>query len=304
MALLAGRNYDPPTLTSHPTSSVIPMTAFDTTNLRLTFTAPANGRVVVRIRCTTCGASPAPTILLGVLQGNAVVARVSPIGALQTRVHYGFSLYIPSITQEALFSVGGLTPGQQYTWDAAYGVEVGVSDSRISYGGPNDGTLDNAYGGLQYEIHDAPTLLATTLYDPPTARAFSTGSVIPMTAFDTTNLRLTFTAPATGSVLVRMVTLVSGALSHPLYLLGVLEGGTVRLRARSIGGQKIASSTGHHTGESSAVVTGLMPGQQYTWDAAYGVERSDSDSPLRCGGPNDNIAANAYGGFLYEIWGV
>jgi hypothetical protein len=56
MALLAGVAYDPAAAVTKATSAALAMTAFDTTNLRVTFTAPANGKVLVRIR--PCLAAP------------------------------------------------------------------------------------------------------------------------------------------------------------------------------------------------------------------------------------------------------
>jgi hypothetical protein len=50
MALLAGVAADPAAAVTKATSAAPAMTAFDTTNLRVTFTAPANGKVLVRIR--------------------------------------------------------------------------------------------------------------------------------------------------------------------------------------------------------------------------------------------------------------
>jgi hypothetical protein len=56
MALPAGVAYDPAAAVTKATSAALAMTAFDTTNLRVTFTAPANGKVLVRIR--PCLAAP------------------------------------------------------------------------------------------------------------------------------------------------------------------------------------------------------------------------------------------------------
>jgi hypothetical protein len=56
------------------------------------------------------------------------------------------------VTQEAVFLVNGLTPGQEYVADAAYGVETGVAATGIKYGGPNDTTANNAFGGVIFEI--------------------------------------------------------------------------------------------------------------------------------------------------------
>lgn len=300
MSLLAGVNYDPTTAVSKATSSLLAMTAFDTTNLSLTFTAPSNGKVMVRIRCTLRGATTFPTILLGILESNTVKARVSPIGALP-----GTATANTNVTQEAVFTVTGLTGGSSYTWDAAYGVEIILASTNIRYGGPNNNTSNNAWGGLQFEIWSAPNLLASTLYDPATAASVVTTSAVAMTALDTSNLRLTFTAPSSGNVLVRMRGVLHGAKTYPQILLGVLESSTVRARTAPLGGLKTtAVATAQLAVEGQAIVTGLTGGDNYTWDAAMGVETAVSSTAIKWGGPNNTTTNDAFGGFLYEIWAV
>src|SRR5437867_3954808 len=114
MALLASVAYDPSTAASLSTASLLAMTVADTANLRVTFTAPSNGIVLVRLAANTTGSSTPPRIFLGVLDGATVRGRGLPIGSS------------PNITstdlmgQEAVFLVTGLTPSTSYTWDAAY----------------------------------------------------------------------------------------------------------------------------------------------------------------------------------------
>ncbi len=191
MALLAGTLYDPGTLSSaNLTSAALAMTAFDTTNLRLSFAVPSNGAVLVRLRGCIEGAVSIPKILLGVLEGSTVRGRVIAWGSI-----VGGSLATSRAGLEALFVVPGLTPAANLTWDAAYGVETVVASTSFRYGGPNDTTTDNANGGFAFEIYDALNLLGAVLYDPTTRVAKSGSSLLAMTAIDTTNLRLTFTAP-------------------------------------------------------------------------------------------------------------
>ena len=126
------------------------MAAFDTTNARITFTVPASGRVLVRIQCVIHGATTYSTILLGVMEGATVKGRVCPIGGLKTT-----AVATAMVTQEASFVVGGLTPSAELTWDAAWGIETFVSSSLIKYGGPNNGTANDAFGALIFEIWEA-----------------------------------------------------------------------------------------------------------------------------------------------------
>ena len=89
MACLGAVNYDPSTaVTKSARDSATVMTAFDTTNLRITFTAPASGLVQVtdQVRSASPGGDALPAILLGVLEGSTVVFRASPIGRNRRRL--------------------------------------------------------------------------------------------------------------------------------------------------------------------------------------------------------------------------
>jgi hypothetical protein len=298
--LLGAINYDPAGAVSKATSSLLAMTALDTANLRITFTAPANGIVLVRLRCTVVGATTMPTILLGILESSTVKARISPLGAVR-----GTAVASTQITQEALFTVSGLTGGSSYTWDAAYGVEIVLASTNIKYGGPNDASGNDAWGGFQFEIYDAPNCLGSKLYDPSSAVSKATTSLLAMTAIDTSNLRITFTAPASGNVLVRMRAPLHGATTFPQILFGVLDGSTVRARTAPIGGLKTtAVATAQLASEGQCVVTGLTPGSSYTWDAAYAVQVVVASTGLKYGGPNNTTTNDAWGGFQFEIWAL
>lgn len=149
MTLLAGKAYDPGAAVSKATTAALAMTAIDTTNLRLTFNAPANGAVLVRMQGTLHGATTFPQILLGVLSGSTVMGRVAPAG-----LPNGNLAATTFLTVEAQFLVTGLTPAAAQTWDAAYGVETLVASTGLKYGGPNDTTANNAFGAFLFEVWD------------------------------------------------------------------------------------------------------------------------------------------------------
>ena len=150
MAAIAGTLYDPSTAVSKATTALLAMTALDTTNLRLTFTAPASGKVLVRLAGTLHGATTFPQILLGVLEGATVKGRVAPTG------HANGNLAATTFLKvEGLFLVTGLSAGTSYTWDAAYGVETVVASTGLKYGGPNNTTADDAFGGFAFEVWSA-----------------------------------------------------------------------------------------------------------------------------------------------------
>lgn len=155
MNLLKAALYDPAGAVSKATSSLLAMTAFDTTNLRLAITVPAHGMVRFRLRCVITGATTVPTIFLGVLNGATVVGRVIP----------QFGPFTANATTQdfhcdAEFTATGLTPGAMNV-DAAYGVEVVVAATNIKYGGPNNTTTNDAWGAFVFEAWD-PQPLTTT----------------------------------------------------------------------------------------------------------------------------------------------
>lgn len=152
MNLLGAKLYDPSVAVSKATSALLAMTALDTTNLRLTVTVPAHGMIHFRMMCTLEGGTTFPQILLGVLVGASVKARVSPLGAPD-----GTALATTRCTQYAEFTVTGLAAGST-NFDAAYGVETIVASTNIKYGGPDNTTADDAWGGFVFEAWDPQPL--------------------------------------------------------------------------------------------------------------------------------------------------
>jgi hypothetical protein len=147
MALLGARLYDPATAVNKVTTGLLAMTALDTTNLRIAFTVPSNGAVLVHLRGTVHGATTFPQIMLGVLEGATVRGRIAPRQTMG-----GTALATTMVDVEAIFVVPGLTSGAALTWDAAYGVETGVAASGLKYGGPNDATVNNAFGAFCFNL--------------------------------------------------------------------------------------------------------------------------------------------------------
>jgi hypothetical protein len=147
MPLLASATYDPAVAVSKATTAALAMTAIDTANLRVTFNAPGSGKVLVRLQGVLHGATTFPQILLGVMSGATVVGRVAPKVTLS-----GTAVATTFAPAEALFVVGGLTPGAAQTWDAAYGVETLVAATGLKYGGPDNATANDAFGAFLFEV--------------------------------------------------------------------------------------------------------------------------------------------------------
>lgn len=297
MSLLASAVYDPAEAVSKSTESLLAMTALDTTNLRVKFKAPANGSVLVRLKGQTHGATTFPRILLGVLDGATLKGRGSPFGNVQSPAT------TTQMAQEATFLVTGLEAGKEYTWDAAYGVEIILAATALKYGGPNDTAGNDAFGAFTLEVWEAANLLAGTFYDPTTAATKATTSLLAMTALDTTNLRLAFKAPASGKVLWRVRGQHHGSTTAGQLLLGILEGSTVKGRSAPVVANPttiLASSCIPQ--EATGIVTGLTPETEYTWDAAYGVQVVAGAGGIKYGGPNNTTTNDAFGGTAFEIW--
>lgn len=153
MNLLGAKLYDPAVAVSKVTTSLLAMTAFDTTNLRISFTVPAHGFVRVKMACVHHGSTTNGQHLLGVLEGSTVRGRVGCNMNL-----LGTAVATTQILLSCDFTVAGLSPGA-VSWDAAYGVEIVASaNGAIKYGGPNDTTTNNAFGAFVFEIWDPQPL--------------------------------------------------------------------------------------------------------------------------------------------------
>lgn len=152
-------------------------------------------------------------------------------------------------------------------------------------------------------------LLAAAIYDPTGGAQVtkSTATVLAMTVLDSTNLRCTFTAPASGDVFVRIKTAVTGAVTVPTVFLGVIEAVPTAafLRHRSIAIPNWAAAPAAASRVPLVVefpVTGLTPSTSYTWDAAYGVEVVVAATNIVYGGPNNATTSDAAGAITFEVW--
>lgn len=169
MNLLAGIYYDPSVAVTKATTALLAMTVVDNVNLRNTFTGPPSGRVKVIIRggCIH-GATTFPQMLVGCIEASpsagTVRGRQSPQGG-------GFNGTALATTHMpvAVEYVQSVTPGQAYTWDLAYGVEILLAATGWKYGGPNDTTTNNAFGGISFEIWDP-----SPIYTPASGAAPTT----------------------------------------------------------------------------------------------------------------------------------
>jgi hypothetical protein len=188
MRLLKGIAYDPGTAVAKATSSLIAMTALDTTNLRAAVTIPASGVVLIRMRTCLQGANTFPQVMLGAMNGSTIIGRITPVANIN-----GTALATTRVGLFGEFVCSGLTPGAMNI-DAAYGVELLVAATNIQYGGPNDTTTNNAWGAFCFEVWDP---------DPISITAGAVNSVLTVT--NLTN------APTSGDLTSTMKTSVTTA---------------------------------------------------------------------------------------------
>lgn len=149
MACLGAINYDPATAVTKGTAASA-MAAFDTTNARITFTVPASGRVLVRVKCQVHGATTFSSYLLGVMDGATVVFRSAPMSGLANT-----AVATAIVGLEVTGVISGLTPSATEVWDAAWGCETFVANSLLKYGGPDNATANNGFGALTFEVWEA-----------------------------------------------------------------------------------------------------------------------------------------------------
>jgi hypothetical protein len=95
-----------------------------------------------------------------------------------------------------------------------------------------------------------------------------------------------------------------GTTTFPQLLMGILESTTVIARVPPKYNVANVAATSLVRGEVEFTIGGLTPGASLTWDVAMSVETAVASSGIKCGGPNDTTANNAFGAFIYELWDV
>lgn len=133
-------------------------------------------------------------------------------------------------------------------------------------------------------------LIGLTSYKPGTETDTSTTNTT-ATDVDATNLVVTFTVPASGSVLVRLSALCHGA-SNGIYNIWSLREGSGNVAGSDMGGGVISTASQGRT--RTVKITGLTPGESKTWKWAQRTSNGANSVTTRCG----DIAGPA----VMEVW--
>lgn len=127
--LLARKSYNPSTAVSYSLSST--MTAVDTTNLAVTFTAPSSGSVLVALESVNTGNG----VAFGVISGGSLISSSQEVNSLTD-----------DLRSVATVEIAGLTAGDSYTYD--FGAKVTSGGGTLYAGG--------SYGSASIAVWEAP----------------------------------------------------------------------------------------------------------------------------------------------------
>lgn len=261
---------------SNPSSqgSYSTTTTFADIGIQCSFVAPASGSVLVRLTAfaQNNAVDEDANMYWGIREGGStvkgprLVANGNPSGSAQ-----GWG---------RTFLITGLTPGSNHTYKwAAQHVEGGGHHGPwvIAWGGDGGGGGSNL-GHAVMEVWDAASFLGLTHYDPGSAVAYNTGTSV--ADIDATNLKVTFTAPDSGAVLVRLTcTAYPTGTTGELYW-GLREGGALVAGMAEVGSGRpfIASQVIAKT----FLIDGLSPGSVHTYK--WAAKHVTDDWFVRYGG--------------------
>lgn len=138
------------------------------------------------------------------------------------------------------------------------------------------------WSGSAWQIQQAGAVLAATVYQPTTKQVKTTTSTSYVDV-DATNLAVTFVAPASGAVFVTLEAESQNATGQNVYW-------DLRSGSSDVAGTKcqIFSSANYGTATKTMYVSGLTPGQSYTYK--WGWKVSSSTGSLVAGGTDDGPA--------------
>jgi len=210
-----------------------------------------------------------------------------PMSAANNNAQICFDGYFPSVTSLPTATAnqrGGIfrVPGGSGVADS---LNVAVQEADGTYAWRN--ILAIPQGGA---------LLAKLSYNPVTSNnPVTTPSSTVFEDADATHLSISFTAPASGSVLLRLSGLATRMVAGNAYW-NVRSGGVNVPGTAAL----VATDGNYHRSSHSVTITGLTPGSPYTYTWGHRVSDSTGQSQILIGGDAD--AGSGYGAATMEVW--
>jgi hypothetical protein len=138
----------------------------------------------------------------------------------------------------------------------------------------------------------AASLLAVHAYAPGADGAVGVTYSTTFVDLDATNAAVTFTAPASGNVLVRLTATTSGGVAATDYFWGLRESTTILGASANMGAENIGLP---QTLSAAFYLTGISAGS-HTWKWAHRVSNASNPCGLACG--------PTHGQLVMEVWGA
>lgn len=279
-SLLAYTRYNPGTqaAVNATTTSYVDI---DATNLTVTFTAPSSGRVIVVLSAQVNQLTNGSGYYWGLRSGGSLVANSNCLILYHqnSETHYRPSMRVV---------IDGLTPSTSYTYTWAHMRGFGTATCQTIYGGGADPAVMEVWsgdttGGGGGGGATTGGILAAVNYNPGSPTG-PTSTSTTATDVDATNLVVTFTAPASGNVLVQ---LSSNAITQNSPSAGL--GWCLRSGSSDVAGTKHQAIYNQANSIATRItlpiaVTGLTPSTSYTYKWGQYISQGSGTVQTQYGG--------------------
>ena len=229
----------------------------------------------IRIRDTT-GTDPNTginfaanhTLVLGNRCYDDTTANTLPAGALGQL----YGIEIVNVTSP------GSTPNPDNIVIVGNDLEGNLTNAIQQFATPTDMKISANLGASDSGSSSGGGLLTAITYNPASTTSLSTSSATFVDA-DATNLKVTFTAPASGQVLVRLTAARTSSGTSPVQYWNVRSGGS---DIAGTGGV-ISATTTRSRNSHAVIVSGLTSGNSYTYTWGHMVTGTTATSTISVG---------------------